>query len=259
MSRWIEAFKGHPFHGQLEALERTIAGGTYPANSPADGHEEIARLRKVLAFVESSLRGIDPEIASSNLLGSLQGSIQGVQNEVNAFFSNGNVAHLRNANANADSLITNLQTQVSLPFGVESAAVQSAAQTYQLSLEKSAADSRAALADLIQSAREESTEFSRAHKSIIERIEGFEKRLSDMDTQVAGQLAGYNTSFQSSENARGERFEKWMQGNDSKLDDSFTAYTLKAGKAIQAIDEFQLQAGKVLGSVVDTGGNPPAN
>jgi len=252
MSRWTDALMGHAFHKQLEESQRYLAEATYPVNAPDQGHDEVARLRKVLAFVDASVRGLDPDIVSPNLLGNLQGPVQNLQSEAVNFFSNGNIGHIANANAQADNLINVLASQAYVPFGAEGTAAQEAATAYQASLEKSAADARAELDRMLRGAKDDFAEFKRAEKSTAERIERMEKRLTDMDAQMSAQLNGYNTAFQTSENARGERFEKWMQGYDSKLDDAFVSYATKAGIATQAIDNLQLQAGKVLGSVIDT-------
>jgi len=252
MSRWTEAFKGHALHKQLEDSRRYLAETTYPTNAPDQGHDEVARLRKVLAFVEASVRGLDPDIVAPNFLGNLQGPLQNLQNEAVNFFNNGNIGHMHNANAHADNLLSIVASQTCIPFGAGGAAAQEAATAYQAAVEKSAADVRAELNDLLRRSKDDFAEFKRSEKDAIDRIERMEKRLTDLDTQMGGQLAGYNTAFQNSENARGERFEKWMQGYDAKLDDAFVAYTKKAGTATQAIDNLQLQAGKVLGSVVDT-------
>lgn len=252
MSRWTEAFKGHAFHKQLEDAQRYLVETTYPANAPTQGHDELARLRKLLAFVDASVKGIDPDLANPTLLGNLQGPIQGVQNELVNFYGNSNIGHLQTANSHADNMISIIASQACIPFGAEGAAVQESASAYQAWLDKSVADVRLELETLLRNAKEDFAEFKRAEKGVSERIDRMEKRLTDMDSQMSAQLNGYSTSFQASENARGERFEKWMQGYDGKLDDAFVAYTKKAGVATQAIDQLQLQAGKVLGSVVDT-------
>lgn len=252
MSRWTDAFKGHAFHKQLEDSQRYLAETTYPTSASDQGHDEVARLRKVLAFVEASVRGLDPDIINPNLLSSLQGPLQNLQNEAVNFFNNGNIGHMHNANSHADTLLNTLASQVCIPFGADGAAMQEAATAYQAAVEKSAADARAELNELLHRSKEGFAEFKRSEKDAIDRVERMEKRLSDLDAQLGGQITGYNTAFQNSENARGERFEKWMQGYDAKLDDAFVAYTKKAGVATQAIDNLQLQAGKVLGSVVDT-------
>lgn len=252
MSRWTEAFQTHPLHKQLEDVQRYLADTTYPPTATDQGHDEIARLRKVLAFVEASLRGVDPDIVNLNFLGNFQGPLQNLLNEATNFFSNSNIAHLQNANSHADTLLNVLASQASIPFGIQGAAVQEAATTYQASVGKSAADARAELDNLVRNSKDNLAEFKRAEKGVTDRIDRMEKRLTEIDTQMSTQLNGYNTSFQSSENARGERFEKWMQGYDGKLADEFKAFTNRAGIATQAIDNMQLQAGKVLGSVVDT-------
>lgn len=252
MSRWTEAFMGHAIHKQLEDLSHSLAETPYPTTAPDDGHNEVARLRKVLAFTESHLKGLDPDIAPPNLPASLQAPLNNIQSQISNFFSNGNIGHMQNANAHADSLLSTLASQTCISFSAASTSLKEAATAYQETLENSAKDARTKLGELLRLAENDFEKFKQSEAESIRRLERIETRLNELDNQVGGQLTGYNTAFQSSENTRGERFEKWMQGYDKKLDDAFVAYTLKAGTATQAIDNLQLQAGKVLGSVVDT-------
>lgn len=252
MSRWTETFRAHPIHTILDNTRKILSEAAYPTTAGDQGRDEIARLSKVLAFVESIIRATDPDIVNSNFLGGLQGSLQNLLNETSNFFANNNVSHLQNANSHADNLLNILASQASTPLGAEIAAAQEAANAYQAAIEKTAAETRSELDILLRDSRSDFSEFKKAEKGLLDSIDRMEKRLGELESQIGSHLQNFNTAFQTSENARGERFEKWMQGYDSKLDEAFTNFTMKAGIAIQSIDNLQLQAGKVLGSVIDT-------
>ena len=74
-----------------------------------DSIEDIARLRKVVVYLNGIFENIDPEITPFNYLTNLQKNSQACIDEINAYKGNKNTGHLTNANNHADSLLIQFQ------------------------------------------------------------------------------------------------------------------------------------------------------
>lgn len=250
MSRWQEDLKNHAFQADWTQLEATIANGAIPEGADLATTQEIARLRKVMIYIQGALVKADPELIPPSLLSSLHSQVQSALNEVRTYFSNYNVGHLRNANAHADGMLSVVAQNLFLPSG-QTGPVEAAA-TYQQTLEEYAKSYDRHIQALLSSATGRVDSLNSKAESTNEAMTKLDARITAMEAQLPTQLSGYNTAFQASEAQRAERFDSWTQAYQQKLDEQFATAAAKHAKGLDVLGDYQERAGKVLGSVVDT-------
>ncbi|TGV20556.1 hypothetical protein E5N72_10940 [Pseudoalteromonas sp. MEBiC 03607] len=115
MSRWQEQFETHPFQKIWAQLNDVLVDLKVDDDSVLTDVEEVARLKKVVKFINELLEAIDPELVPVSTWQNFQKQCQPCFNEVNAYLSDRNISHITNANANVDNLLTYVR-----PYVVES-------------------------------------------------------------------------------------------------------------------------------------------
>jgi tetrahydromethanopterin S-methyltransferase subunit B len=112
MSRWIDEFQNHSFHQEWEkvtALIREIV----PAD-PADVNQvqEISRLFKVSQYIDALIKSLDPELLHPGFLDPLASQAQGCSSNIEAYKSNSDISHIRNANNHSDEILKHLRANI---------------------------------------------------------------------------------------------------------------------------------------------------
>ncbi|PHQ65974.1 MAG: hypothetical protein COB99_00795, partial [Sulfurimonas sp.] len=67
MSRWITPFESHPFHSSWESLQNKLKEIKINDAANKDIIIEIARLNKVIEYIDKYLKLIDPDINITTL------------------------------------------------------------------------------------------------------------------------------------------------------------------------------------------------
>lgn len=133
MSRWVEQFEQHPFQLPWKELKKNLVTLSVDDESVETDIEEIARLKKVVTFVDELIKAADPELVPSSVWKNFNGQCQSCVNEVNYYVSNRDMTHIRNANANADNLLTYVRPFI-VNQGQAVEAANSAFAQYQTSI-----------------------------------------------------------------------------------------------------------------------------
>ena len=114
MNRWQKKFDEHPIHVTLKLLEEFVS------KEFEDIKEEEAverrRFLKITAMYQEVLDDLDSELVPMNQLDNLNNALRNtnIWNQVTAYSSNRNLAHLQSANDH----LTNQLTQLSLLFAI---------------------------------------------------------------------------------------------------------------------------------------------
>ncbi|WP_157616857.1 hypothetical protein [Rhodanobacter sp. Soil772] len=252
MSRWTDQFKDHPFKGVWQSVKETSAQVILPDEAGISDAEELSRLRKLIVYLDAMLDGADPELISSDAFGGLHNGARAILGEIQAYISNKNIGHVRNANAQADALADLFHKYVGGPITQKTAAAAKAVAAAADSLSKYVSDWHNRTSQLVGRLDEQVKEVARHSVRANEAVDKLDQRLAALETQLQTQLAGFNTAFQTSESSRAERYDKWMEAQQSKVDEQFTLVAAKHATGLVVLGGYQDQAGKVLGSVVDT-------
>jgi hypothetical protein len=106
MSRWIEQFENHPFHAVWEDLLTKLKPTNVDDQTVTTSVQELARLKKVITFIDKLINSIDPELVPSATWDNVNSQATACLQQISHYNSNRNIGHIQNANAHADNLIT---------------------------------------------------------------------------------------------------------------------------------------------------------
>jgi len=112
MSRWITNFESHAFHSSWEILQERIESIDKAEIANDDILIELARLIKVIEYINKYLKIIEPDINISNLsqnLNNLNQYIVNTTSEVNQFIANQNINYIQRANNNIDNCLSTIR------------------------------------------------------------------------------------------------------------------------------------------------------
>lgn len=248
MSRWSEQFQTHPFQTSWINLSTGVATVALPDGADLVVAEELARLRKLISHLANVLIASDPDLAVMDVLGPMHQTAKAAAGEVQAFKDDNNPGHLVNANAQTDALATHVYrfSQGAVPTGGDDVVAaadslrnyvaqwheQATAHLESLRGQVSGIESRAVAAD--------------------QAIDKLGERLTAMEGQFQTQLSGFVQTFTTAEGSRAERYDKWQEAQLAKADDAFATSAAKYAKGLEVLGDYQDQAGKVLGTVVNT-------
>lgn len=112
MSRWIDNFKNHPFQSTWSQIK--IQSESLVANDETivTYVEEIARLKKVIAFLDELLEVVDAEMVPMSLWNQFYEQANACLNQINNYLSNKNIGHINTANEHLDNLLSYLKPYV---------------------------------------------------------------------------------------------------------------------------------------------------
>jgi len=263
MSKWIDKFNSHALIGVWANLISLIQDEEFVDAATEDNVEEIARLRKVIFYLDCIFKNIDPELTPFNVLVNIQNSTQNCINEINAFKGNKNIGHLTNANNHADTLLTQFQQMPASLYAVSKESITESVSAYSETI--------GAYISKYKEETEQSVDDLVSHiDKLDEEIEEKKVKLSELDAQIdtveqtiQKQTTELNTQYQSSEKSRAEKFEKevlsYTQRSEEniseyseKSDEEFKALSLKAAKIIEVLTTFQDNASEVYGVTINT-------
>jgi len=137
MSRWMDNYNESDFHTKWNSFKESVEN--YNTEEIADSAIllELARLKKILVFIESYLKLIDPEINKINILNEPLTHLNSAIPEFNAFVSNKNIAHLQRANTHIDNCTIHLKNANILIPKVSARSVSVMLSEYSRTIEES--------------------------------------------------------------------------------------------------------------------------
>ena len=179
MTRWIQGFDKHPFKSSWSALLEDVVSLDVDDQTVTTTVEELARLKKVLAFVDSIISNADLELTPMSVWTSSNSQSDACLQKVRAYASSRNAVYLVQANEHADNLLTYVRPYMVPPaqaleaYGVAVRKFSDQVSEYIESFQNKASTVRVSLA----AARDEAL----AHKNEIEAIE---KRVKEFEEYV---------------------------------------------------------------------------
>lgn len=106
MSRWIDQFNLHPFQTIWQQLKGDLSIAKIDDQTVITDVTELARLKKVVAYIDGMIQSIDPELVPSTTWDSFNDQATNCDSQIAAYNTNRNIGHLQNANNHADNLLT---------------------------------------------------------------------------------------------------------------------------------------------------------
>lgn len=115
MTRWTQEFEKHPFKILWATLLTEIEPIGVDDQTVSTTVEELARLKKVLAYVDSIIANADMELTPKTVWVNCHGQAEACLQQIRTYNSSRNVAHLIQANEHADNLLTYVRPYMVLP------------------------------------------------------------------------------------------------------------------------------------------------
>ena len=134
MSRWDDEFRNHAFQSYWQALKSEVPQLTVDDMTITTNTQEVARLRKVIAYLDTVIEAVDPELVPPSTWTNFVGQAEACLQQVRAYTSNRDIGHINNANANADNLLSYVKPYMVAPSDAAKAA-NSALLAYQQQVE----------------------------------------------------------------------------------------------------------------------------
>lgn len=104
MSRWIDSFSNHAFNLTWNDLKNQLEKSEVDETVTASV-EELARLKKVIAFLDNALDSFEPELVPLSFLDNFNTQSAECRNQIKNYNSNKNIGHITHANTYADTLL----------------------------------------------------------------------------------------------------------------------------------------------------------
>jgi hypothetical protein len=173
MSRWNAQFKNHPFQQIWSDLKLNLDEAKVDDKSVHTSVEEMARLKKVIAFINGLLSNVDPELVPPTIWDSFQQQVAECFSHVKNYNQTRNIAYIQNANANADNLLNYVRPYV-VAHGKAAKAASEAYKTYIDEIEQYTKSF------LIKS-NEIITGITEANETVSEKLEAVVSKASSID------------------------------------------------------------------------------
>jgi hypothetical protein len=133
MSRWSSEFNMHPFQKSWKAILQEISSVEVDDVTIASSVEEIARLKKVVAYVDEIINCLDLELTPGNIWSNFQTQSENCLNQIRNFISNRDISHIIKANEHADNLLSYVKPFLIAPAAaIKSLAIASKERNDQL-------------------------------------------------------------------------------------------------------------------------------
>ncbi|MGE8226153.1 MAG: hypothetical protein ACN6RK_10225 [Stenotrophomonas sp.] len=252
MSRWTYHFKNQPFHADWAALKISAEALSIGESADFEHAEEIARLIKMVIFISNLIDAMDPEIVNPNILSPLRPYAQNVVGEISNYSSNSNISHLQSANSYLDQILGVAIQNPFSAFGMNAQALREIVTGYSEAMSESATRYETKVQELTKKTVEEYSAVDARSTLAGTSISKLDDRVTAMEAQLPALLAGFNSDFQASEKSRVEKYDSWASNYQVKLDQQFSTAAAKFGAGELTMGGYLDQAGKILGSVVDT-------
>ncbi len=112
MSRWITSFESHAFHSAWEKLQEQTNSIDESDIVDSESLIELARLKKVIEYINRYIKLIDPDINIANFtqnLNNLNQFIVNTTSELNQFIASPDIVYVQRANNNIDNCLNTIK------------------------------------------------------------------------------------------------------------------------------------------------------
>lgn len=119
MSKWVDIFNNHTFHISFESVKEELNKISSKELLYPDQMMDLSRAKKVVNFIDSYIKLIDPDLNILNItqdLNDLNSYAISIKNEIINFNNNKNITYINNINYYLDQILMKLKNfNISLP------------------------------------------------------------------------------------------------------------------------------------------------
>lgn len=187
MSRWADQFETHAYKSTWADLKTQLENSTVDDSTVITSVTELARLKKVTSYIDGMLNNIDPELVPLTTWDTFNQQALACSQQISAYNSNRNIAHIQNANTNADNLLTYVR-----PYMVKSGKIgnvlQEAIKSYANTINEYAESFRKKSGELLEEIEKNSTKGN---------------TLLEVSENIANKIGNYQITLFGEENSDG--------------------------------------------------------
>ena len=140
MSRWAIKYESNDFHNKWELFKTKFNKFNIKEIVDIEIIDEYNRLGKVIIFIDSYLKLIDPELSPDNSLDNSRSYLENALNNFNSFINNGTINYIRATNDYIDQLVNVLKNLNILIPKISSRSVSGMVQEYTDTIKKALED-----------------------------------------------------------------------------------------------------------------------
>lgn len=263
MSRWNDQFQNHAFRTSWNSLKALLEDEELEINNDDAAIKEIARIQKVVKFVDAIMEQIDPELMPIALYDTLNQHVTNCISQLNTFKSNQAIGHLNNVNTYIDSIITIFSQTPFILNGQQKGSLSKAATAYAESLDQHLSKFNEAVEIDVGAVVKNVAVIQASITESEKTLTTLKAQLQAVSQTIQQQTAEFNTQFQTSEKSRNDKYDASLIKLEKKVDDEavrlgtkadteFEKLATKAGKTLEVLGKFHEDAAKVFGVVVNT-------
>lgn len=223
MTRWTTEFEQHPFQALWKSLIEMLEKAEVDDQTIPTSVEELARLKRVVVYLGSILQSLDPDITPKSIWPAFHSQLLPCSQQVEAYISNKNIAHIIQANEHIDNLLTYLKPYQVLPRdGVK--ALQLSAKSYSAQLEEYVnafrSKSEKSLKTIAENS-EKSDSLLFLSKEQTKEIVDFQSKLlfdTEESSSIKTQIANFQSSIEGKSKEIDELHGKLLTGDDSTFE-----------------------------------------
>lgn len=250
MSRWTDLFKNHPFQAAWESIKTNLENETVDDVTVITSVNELARLKKVTAYLDGALLTLDPELVPPSTWDNFQSQSNACLQQIINYRSNRNIQHIVNANGHADNLLTYIRPYMIAPKSVGtvlSKALKSYANNMDQYLEEFQKKSNNLLLE-IGGYRDECSELNKEILNTSSKVQEFESELlgNEENEGIKDKITILATQIESMHTQISETYDEILVGDEKNISAS-KAVT----KAKEDVLAKQIEVEKLLQSVTD--------
>lgn len=165
MSRWLDLYTNHPFQAVWNALKENVATAKIDDETVLTSVKELARLKKVVAYIDGLLNSIDPELVPATTWDSFNSQVTPCNQQIVAFNSNRNIGHVQNANAHVDNLLTYIRPYMVIE-GKAGKALQDSVKQYSKAIDEYIGGFQATSSKLLEDIKQSKGHIDQLHADI---------------------------------------------------------------------------------------------
>ncbi len=263
MSKWIEDFNLSSLTETWGLLLKSLEEPELIKKYNEDNIEDIARLKKVIVYLDGILKNLDPELAPLAQITKLNSATQSCVNELNAFIGSGNVGHLTNSNASADQLLMIFHQLPASNFGVSKGNVKNAVSEYSKTIGIYISKYKKETDKNINELLEKVGKINNDIEGNVRMLTGLANDIKTVEQTIQQQTSQFNTQYQNSEQRRADLFNKAYEKQafntelefskyEKIIDEEFKNLSTKSTTIIEVLVKLQDDASKVYGVTINT-------
>ena len=181
MSRWLDEFKSHAFQSTWDNLKSELDKVTIDDESVFSSVQELARLKKVISYLDGMIEGIDPEFVPMATWDNFNNQVMPCLQQIMEYNNNRNIGHIQNANNNADNLLSYIRPYMVVAENIGTI-LQTAIKSYADTIEEYGESFRSKSSELLTKINDNNDQ----GKILYDQIKETDSLIKDFNTDLFG-------------------------------------------------------------------------